>query len=476
MNHSYRMISFAAAVAVASTGCLPSIEIQECYGNRDCVTGQACFAGRCVADTSMDATVIVDATPPDQGSADGGQLDAGATDATSSDTNVPDAASLDAGGADAMVTDRGPGPDGGPCLPTAGRLIRPYASHWAEDLALAWGDEIDRYGVLMQIDQGGNRSAVAFNLFSSTGTPTRPEIVFTASTTEGLAPHIAWNSARQEFGMVWRQTEFPQGVLLATVDAASAVIQAPRLVSDSIAHGVPWDLVFTGTEYGLLYEDDPANSLHFRAEAGDGSAHVTARIDYGVGAFPSMSYAAARNEYVIAHPQWFSDSHQVIAARRLPDSGRRLTPQVELTSAMTVTEDPSVAAFDSGFAVAWVDGRNGGAALRNTLWFRTYDAAGLPLSVERALTSTPTAARPSLIYNDELDEFAVAWEDRRDGDSKIYFRRLATDGMPIGPERLAPDQHVFQSARPRLAWGYAEYGLAWSDVGTGVKFAAFVCR
>jgi len=86
-----------------------------------------------------------------------------------------------------------------------------------------------------------------------------------------------------------------------------------------------------------------------------------------------------------------------------------------------------------GYLTAWQEKRNG----RYGLFALELDGAGRPSGEEITLIAGPhNRKEPRLIPTGEDGTFALAWEDYRAGNADIYFRKIASDGTPAGPEMV----------------------------------------
>ena len=95
------------------------------------------------------------------------------------------------------------------------------------------------------------------------------------------------------------------------------------------------------------------------------------------------------------------------------------------------------------------------------IYFTQLDPLGSPTGERKLLTLEPGDAYGTSILWDGR-EYAVLWQDRRDGDYELYFNRLTPDG-----EKLASDYRVTYAAgwsiNYSLRWSGHEYVVAWQD-------------
>ncbi len=97
------------------------------------------------------------------------------------------------------------------------------------------------------------------------------------------------------------------------------------------------------------------------------------------------------------------------------------------------------------------------------LLFQQLGPDGRPIAPPKVLTpGRADAFGADLVWNDDEGQYALVWQDRRDGVWEVYFNRLTPDG-----EKLAPDLRVtvtpHWSVNPTLLWTGGEYVVAWQD-------------
>jgi hypothetical protein len=82
----------------------------------------------------------------------------------------------------------------------------------------------------------------------------------------------------------------------------------------------------------------------------------------------------------------------------------------------------------------------------------------------RVTTALGGSRIPTVAFNDQVDEFGVAWRDVEQT-SKILFARLnPTCGRLGGPsDVLVTDPAAVPGQKPDMVWGGDRYGLAWDD-------------
>ena len=157
--------------------------------------------------------------------------------------------------------------------------------------------------------------------------------------------------------------------------------------------------------------------------------------------------------------------------RLLDKNGVPAGPPKRITDAPNLSLSPSLVWTGTQYGLAWHDGRDaapdaapgtGGAEI----YFARLDAAGDKIGNDvRVSNFLSQSFRPSLVWNGT--EYAVTWNDDRDGNHEIYFARLDANGAPVGGEvrvTNAAGSSLFSDlAVVRSGTGTPGYGVVWQD-------------
>jgi hypothetical protein len=137
---------------------------------------------------------------------------------------------------------------------------------------------------------------------------------------------------------------------------------------------------------------------------------------------------------------------------------------------LSVTADPSTSVQPrpvwngNGYGVVWSDARDGNLEL----FFSRLDAFGREIVGEVQLTSgVADTDEPSLVWNGA--EYAVSWCDQS-GTSQVHFARFDTDGNVLGSE-VSLGSCLSGLSASSLTWNGHQYALAWTDSDSEVRFS-----
>lgn len=123
---------------------------------------------------------------------------------------------------------------------------------------------------------------------------------------------------------------------------------------------------------------------------------------------------------------------------------------------------PDVVWAGSRWGTVW---KEDDGALDHKIYFGHVSADGTLLGTELA----SMAPEDSLAHDPAIawsgSEFAVAWCDRRDGDSDLYLARMDPSGSKVGSDFAvaASDTDTYQ---PTLAWTGLYWAVCWQDLST----------
>lgn len=281
-----------------------------------------------------------------------------------------------------------------------------------------------------------------------------------------MEPSLAWNGAG--WGVAWSDGH---RIWFARLDAAGALLGAPVLVGSPAFNARHARLVWTGDGYGVAWED--TRDLHLALDV------RFARLDEtGIAVGPDIEISSSScdalfptlvwtgTEFGIAWEDCRDFDWEVYFARIAPD-GSSSSPPRRITAAPANSMLPALVWDGEGYGLAWSDLRqlpgNGG---NFEILFNRLDASGEVLGPDvRVTTAVGSGFWPTLAWNGV--DYGLAWHDRRDDPSRIRGRifvvRLDAAGQPYSPPEPVSDLDQIAGA-PSLAWTGEEFGLAWSEI------------
>lgn len=175
--------------------------------------------------------------------------------------------------------------------------------------------------------------------------------------------------------------------------------------------------------------------------------------------YPSLASSGSK-----LHVAWydFRDGNSEIYYKRSTDGGTSWGPDVRFSYNDSVSASPSLAVSDSLVHVVWEDGRDG----RNReIYHKRSTNGGLTWGPDARLTSNSAGSyRASVAATGYMVH--VVWFDRRDGNDEIYYKCSADGGEAWGPDvRLTSDSS--ESYYPCVSVSGSNVHVVWEDSRDG---------
>lgn len=169
---------------------------------------------------------------------------------------------------------------------------------------------------------------------------------------------------------------------------------------------------------------------------------------------PSVSVSG-----LVVHVIWrdFRDGNYEIYYKHSTDGGTNWQPDTRLTDNFADSGDPSVSASGSVVNVVWMDNRDGyhdiyykGSTDGGSNWQQdikiTYNLAG---------PGSPSVSASGLVVH-------VVWQDFRDGDWEIYYKRSTDSGTSWGGDTRLTNNSSY-SELPSVSVSGSAVHVLWSD-------------
>jgi len=331
-------------------------------------------------------------------------------------------------------------------------FVPPLYAQWEPDRRLTWNDSISyTCGIRPCLAAGSNGVMHLVWFDNRNGPPGNYEIYYKRSTdegqswdtadtrltfdpgesytstisTSGLFVHVVWWDGRDgDFEIYYKRST--DGGLSWSSDVrltyAPGVSRFPSPgVSGSVVH-VVWEDARNGN-----------SQIYYKRSTDDGATWdpdtCLARSTWG-----SYSPAIASQGDTV-HVVWYDNRdkpyYPEIYYKRSTDSGRSWSPDTRLTLDSSNSLVPTISASGSMVHVAWSDERDGNgypevyykrSSDGGQTWFPDVRLSALPC----ASSSSPIFASGNLVH--------VAWEDERDGNQEIYYKRSTDSGSNWSPD------------------------------------------
>jgi len=99
----------------------------------------------------------------------------------------------------------------------------------------------------------------------------------------------------------------------------------------------------------------------------------------------------------------------------------------------------------------------------NNVWFVSLDDTGNPGELREVTTQADTQYKKLSKIAWDGEQYGIAWQDRRNGNLEIFFRKLTSDGQAISEELSVSESPEGVAALGQLIFNGSEFGLAYSS-------------
>jgi hypothetical protein len=243
-----------------------------------------------------------------------------------------------------------------------------------------------------------------------------------------------------------------------TIDNCKAQWQPDtRLTTNT---GNSWDptMATAGQVLNAVWRDyrDGIWEIYFKRSTNNGNSwgqdiRLTNNAQVSYNSCQSIVYS----ELSLVHLIWSGqrDGNYEIYYKRSTDVGLNWGTDIRMTNNTSVSEDPSIAVSGQLVHIVWRDEREGNAEI----YYKRSTDAGLSWGTDTRLTnSTGTSTRPSVTVSGSV--IHIVWEDTRDGNSEIYYKRSSDGGLSWGTDiRLTNNPST----------SYTNYNYAWCIASSG---------
>jgi hypothetical protein len=203
-----------------------------------------------------------------------------------------------------------------------------------------------------------------------------------------------------------------------------------RLTTNTCASEWP-SIAVSGLNVHVIWFDfrDENNEIYYKRSTDGGSNWETdTRLTYDIAVSYTGSIAVSDSDI---HVVWYDDRdvNREIYYKRSTDSGSTWEWDERLTNNSAASCFPTVAACDSIVHIVWWDYRDGNAEI----YYKCSTDAGSKWGTDTRLTDNyADSYRASLAVSDSIVH--VVWQDSRDGNDEIYYKRNPTGGVFVGLE------------------------------------------
>ncbi|HET6278963.1 MAG TPA: putative metal-binding motif-containing protein [Candidatus Polarisedimenticolia bacterium] len=249
------------------------------------------------------------------------------------------------------------------------------------------------------------------------------------------APSLAWNG--QEYGLAWYDArDGNREIYFARISAAGGKIGGDIRVTSAPGHSTSPSLVWADQGYGLAWVDErdqmggpPLREIYFaRLDPAGTKIGSDLRVTSSAAFSSAPSLAWSGTEYGVAWQDTRDGAMEIYFAGIDAAGSSTLGSNVRVTNDPAFSSAPSLVWTGSEFGLAWQDNRSGS----NEIFYTRITQAGAKTGSDIRLTQNPNpslsnrnAINPSLVWTGQ--EFGLLWQDKRSLDWESYFALLRCD-------------------------------------------------
>lgn len=264
--------------------------------------------------------------------------------------------------------------------------------------------------------------------------------------------YIVWTDTRDGNSEIYFKRSLDAGDhweadMRLTDDPASSALPS-ILLQDTIIHVAWFDTRAGMNNFEIYYKRSTDAGVTW-------SADTRLTYDPAISWYQSIAFTS-QNLHVVWRET--RDGNYEIFYKRSPDQGMTWGPDTNLTQASGSSETPCIAVIGSILHVLWFDNRDGGAY---EIYYKRSTDQGLTWESDVRLTDDPGVSfGPCAVTKDSMVH--VIWQDSRDGNWELYYKRSVDYGLTWGPDtRLTNASETSES--PSVAASANNVHVVWWD-------------
>ncbi len=166
----------------------------------------------------------------------------------------------------------------------------------------------------------------------------------------------------------------------------------------------------------------------------------------------------------VVHAAWYDsrDGNAEIYYKRSTDAGVNWGTDTRLTINLAISSYPSVAVSDSFVHVVWEDYRDG----NGEIYYKRSTDGGVSWGLDTRLTNNAAISiLPSVAVSGSFVH--VVWRDNRDGNYEIYYKRSTDGGVTWPPTDTRLTNDPASSGTPSITISSSVLHAVWFDLRDG---------
>lgn len=228
--------------------------------------------------------------------------------------------------------------------------------------------------------------------------------------------------------------------------------ESPAVAIDGSVIHVVWMDYYTNWDYEIFYKRSLDGGLTWDADIR--MTHNTSYCGY-----PGV-VASGSNVHVVWEDD--RDENGEIYFKRSADGGLSWGDDIRLTNDPADSWDPAISLNDSVVHIVWQDNRDGGAY---EIYYKRSTDGGMTWGDDTRLTNAPAPSEyPTIAVSGS--NVHITWQDQRDMNYEIYYKKSEDAGLTWGNDtRLT---NIFGNSEwPHIAVANSTVHILWDDARDG---------
>ena len=269
----------------------------------------------------------------------------------------------------------------------------------------------------------------------------------------GSVVHVVWEDTRDGNSEIYYKR---------STDGGSSWEADTRLTNDPLESKLP-SVSASGSIVHVVWNDyrDVNYEIYYKCSTDGGASwgadtRLTNNTAYSE--YPSISVAGSA-----VHVVWndFRDGSDQIYYKRSTDGGASWGPDIRLTNDSVSSQYPSVSVSGPVVYVVWTDWRDG----NYEIYYKCSTDGGASWGTDTRLTNNPfTSLFPSVSVSGLFVH--VVWIDSRDGNDQLYYACSTDGGASWGADTRLTDNMYF-SESPSVSVSGSVVHVVWNDSRDG---------
>ena len=336
----------------------------------------------------------------------------------------------------------------------------------SEQASLAFSGS--EYGLVWTSQVSVPNSVKYFSRISAEGVKVGEDMIFTNAWSPITSSLVFTGS---EYGVVW--SAFPDEsyeIYFARISEDGVKTGEDTRITNFPGESATYNkksIAFSGSEYGVVWHDNREGNyeVYFARISADGEKTgddvMITHFSSSDSRFPAIAFGSS--EYGVVWWRHDSDDTYAIYFARISSEGNKIGGNVKVTDLL-----PRFAWAGVMPSIAWTGSEYGITYSNDFDWeifFSRVSASGEKIGDDIKISNGRTGTwNSSLVYTG--DHYAVAWNDIRDDDWEIYFARFSDTGEKMG-EDMRLSNNPGDSVSSSLVFTGSEYAVAWQDKRDG---------